>query len=56
MVISGPDATAGSILIFLKNIGITQPIIAEIKIETSNAPDKQAEVANAICNPFPFAI
>ena len=37
MVISGPDATAGSILIFLKNIGISVPTALETAIAISNA-------------------
>ena len=33
-MISGPDATAGSILIFLKNIGIRVPSVELIIIAT----------------------
>ena len=37
VVISGPDATAGSILIFLKNNGIQVPTALEINIANNSA-------------------
>ena len=47
VVISGPDATAGSMPIFLKNIGISVPSSDAIIIETNNDTPMHAETASA---------
>lgn len=47
VVISGPDATAGSILSFFRASGITVPVILERKTEINNATPVQEETKNA---------
>ena len=45
VVINGPDATAGSTLIFLKNSGIHVPTAPEMTIATTSAIPMQPETA-----------
>ena len=47
VVISGPDATAGSILIFLKNSGISVPTAPEITIATIRDRPIQPDTASS---------
>ena len=46
VVISGPEATAGSIWIFLKNIGISVPTRLDISIASISAAPIQSEMLN----------
>jgi hypothetical protein len=48
VVISGPDATAGSTWILLKKSGINVPTALEITIATKRENPMQAEIANAM--------
>ena len=45
-MISGPEATAGSIWIFLKNIGISVPTRLDISIASISAAPIQSEMLN----------
>ena len=53
-MIRGPDATAGSIFILLKNIGITVLTILEMTIAAISETPTQPEIANAPNQPYPL--
>lgn len=46
VVINGPDATAGSIFILLKNIGTSVPIRLEITIDAKSENPTQPDTIN----------
>ena len=52
VVINGPEATAGSMLIFLKNIGIRVPTALDINIAVNNEipmhPDTEKAKSHAL--------
>ena len=54
MVISGPEATAGSTPIFLKNIGTSVPTPLEISIASMRAEPIQADTANENHTGYPL--
>ena len=54
-MIKGPDATAGSILILWKNIGIKVPTKLEITIAAINENPTQPEITNAWTTGLPFS-
>ena len=47
VVMSGPEATAGSTLIFLKNMGMAVPTKLEITMDSSSDTPTQPERQNA---------
>ena len=53
-MMSGPEATAGSMWIFLKNSGMQVPTALEISIASSSAMPMQAETENANIMVFPL--